>query len=104
MTIVPFLQRVSNVILNPIILLLFAVSFLYFVYGVVKFLQQEADGKGTEREEAKNSIKWGIVGMVIMFSVYGLINFVLASFGIQPTSKVNGSDVNIPTYITQPTQ
>ena len=82
MTIVPFLHRVSDLILNPIILLLFAVSFVYFIYGVIKFLSHEAGDK--TREEARSAIIWGIVGMVIMFSVYGIIGFVLNTFDIQP--------------------
>ena len=96
MTIVPFLQRVSNLILNPIILLLFAVSFLYFVYGVFKFLS--VDVADASRKESKNAIIWGIVGMVIMFSVYGILNFVLSTFGI-PAATVNGtgnSSLNLP--------
>ena len=94
MTIIPFLNQVNKVILNPIILLLFALSFLYFVYGIVIFLSKESDGKGNERAEAKNSIMWGIVGMVIMFSVYGIINFVITTFGIQK-SDVKYIDNNL---------
>lgn len=79
-TIVPFLNKVNDLILNPIILLLFAVSFVYFGYGVVKFLTLDAGD--SKRIEARSAIIWGIVGMVVMFSVYGLIRFVLATFGI----------------------
>lgn len=81
-TIVPFLNRVNEFILNPLILLMFGLSLVYFVYGVVKFLSADADDKGTTRSEARNSIMWGIVGMVIMFSVYGIIQFVLTTFGV----------------------
>ena len=84
MTIVPFLYKVNNLILNPLIALAFALAFVYFVYGVVRFLRLESGDKS--REEAKNAIMWGIVGMVIMFSVYGIIRFVLATFGVTPTS------------------
>ncbi len=80
LTIVPFLDNVNTLILNPILTLLFALSFLYFAYGVFKFLRLDAADKA--REEARNAILWGIVGMVIMFSVYGIIYFVLASFGL----------------------
>jgi hypothetical protein len=89
MTIVPFLQQVSGLILNPIILLLFALSFLYFVYGVFKYLSVDASDTGGKREEARDAIIWGIVGMVIMFSVYGIINFILTSFGIPSPSNLS---------------
>ena len=79
-TIVPFLQRVNGVILNPLILLAFSLAFLYFIYGIVKFLSLEGGDK--TRKEAQDAILYGIIGMVIMFSVYGIIKFVLATFGI----------------------
>ncbi len=85
MTIVRFLNKFNDLILNPLILLAFALSFAYFTYGVVKFLSVDVADKSTARAEARNSIMWGIVGMVIMFSVYGIIKFVLGSFGISPT-------------------
>ncbi|MFA5888997.1 MAG: hypothetical protein WCW47_01755 [Candidatus Paceibacterota bacterium] len=80
MTIIPFLNKVSDLILNPLILLAFGLAFVYFTYGVVKFLSLDAGDKS--RKEAQDAILWGLVGMVIMFSVYGIIKFVLASFGI----------------------
>ena len=80
MTIVPFLNRVNDVILNPLILLAFSLAFLYFFYGIVKFLS--LDGGDKTRKEAQDAILYGIIGMVIMFSVYGIIKFVLATFGI----------------------
>ena len=84
MTIVPFLNRVNQLILNPIIMLLFGVSLVVFLYGIVKFLTLDAGDTGTKRSEARSAILWGMVGMLIMFSVYGLIRFVLDTFGITP--------------------
>lgn len=83
MTIIPFLNKVNDLILNPLILLLFAISLVIFVYGIVKFLS--LDVTDSARKEARSSIIWGIVGMLIMFSVYGVINLVLETFGTNPT-------------------
>ena len=77
-----FLRRLDALIINPLILLLVAVSFVYFIYSVIRFLSIDPGDKGGKRIEARNSILWGIVGMLIMFSVYGIIHFVLATFGI----------------------
>jgi len=82
MDIVPFLNKVNELILNPLLALAFGLSSVYFFYGIVRFIRLEAGDKS--REEAKNAILWGIVGMVIMFSVYGIIRFVLATFGVTP--------------------
>ncbi len=94
MTIVPFLHNLNRLILNPLILLMFALAFLYFTYGAVRFLSADAGDKGNTRKEARDSMLWGIVGMVIMFSVYGLIRFVLNTFGVTVT---NPEVVNIIT-------
>lgn len=85
MTIISFLYNVNNLILNPLIELMFAISGVYFAYGVIKFLTIKSDDKGAGRIEARNAIIWGIVGMVIMFSVFGIIHFVLGTFGITPS-------------------
>ena len=62
---------------------MFALSFLYFTYSIVKFLRLEAGD--TSRNEARMAIIWGMFGMLIMFSVYGIINYlILPSFGITP--------------------
>jgi hypothetical protein len=87
MTIIPFLVKVNNLILNPLISLAFGLSFIYFFYGIVKFLSLEAGDKS--RKEAQDAIKWGLVGMVIMFSVFGIIRFVLATFGVTADPNAN---------------
>lgn len=84
MTIVPFLYNVNRLILNPLILLMFGLAFVYFIYGGIRFLSAEPGDKS--RIEARDSMMWGIVGMVIMVSVYGLIRFVLGTFGINVTN------------------
>lgn len=82
MTIVPFLVRVIDLIINPLILLVFSLAFLYFVYGIFNFLNLDMNAVDKSRKEARDAIIWGIVGMVIMFSVFGVIKFVMDTFGI----------------------
>lgn len=85
MTIVPFLFRVIDLIINPLILMAFGLAFLYFVYGVFNFLNLDMSAVDKSRKEARDAIIWGIVGMVIMFSVFGIIEFVMDTFGITKT-------------------
>ena len=83
MTIVPFLRDISRLILNPIIMLAFAVALLIFFWGIFQFINSEtADDK---REEGKRKIFYGLFGMFIMVSAYGLIRLVLGTFGISPS-------------------
>ncbi|MFZ2621295.1 MAG: hypothetical protein WAX37_02190 [Minisyncoccia bacterium] len=60
---------------------MFSLSAVYLIYNLVKFIGLEPGDKA--KIEARNGVMYGIAGMVIMFSVYGLIGFVLDSFGIR---------------------
>ncbi|MBI1974393.1 MAG: hypothetical protein HYS51_00835 [Candidatus Zambryskibacteria bacterium] len=76
------LNRINAYILNPLILLLFAVALLVFFWGIVQFIASEtADAK---RDEGKRKIFWGLFGMFIMISAYGLIRLILGTFSISP--------------------
>lgn len=80
MDISQFLNKINQFILNPLILLAFAVAFLVFFWGIVQFISsQTADAA---RDEGKRKIFWGLFGMFIMFSAYGLIRLILGTFGI----------------------
>ncbi len=70
---------IGKTIINPLIELLFAVAVVYFLWGVYNFIRQSQGGKS---EEGAQHILWGIIGMVIMLSVYAIINFILNTFGI----------------------
>ncbi len=69
---------------------MFALAFLYTVYGVFNFLRLDMSAADKSRSEARDAIVWGIVGMIIMFSVFGLIRFVMDTIG------VNAGDINSP--------
>ncbi len=80
MSIETLLGRINHYILNPIILLLFAIAFLVFFWGIFRFISTETSNDA--RENAKNRIFYGLIGMFVMFSAYGLINLILGTFGI----------------------
>ena len=84
MSIVGLLNQINALILNPLITLAFAVALLYFFWGIVEFINSETADKG--RETGRKKIMYGLLGMFIMFSAYGLIRLVLGTFGITPPS------------------
>lgn len=82
-----FLAKVVVQIVNPLILLLAASAFVVFVWGVFEFIKGAGDeGK---REEGRRAILWGIIGLVIIFGAYGIINVALGTFGIAPITKIS---------------
>ncbi|OHA94718.1 MAG: hypothetical protein A3C62_00115 [Candidatus Zambryskibacteria bacterium RIFCSPHIGHO2_02_FULL_39_16] len=80
MDISQFLNGINRLILNPLILLAFAVALIVFFWGIFQFIaSQTAD---TQRDEGKRKIFWGLFGMFIMISAFGLIRLILSTFGI----------------------
>lgn len=75
-----FLSKVVVEIVNPIILLLSALAFVVFIWGVYEFIAHAGDE--TKRKEGRQAILWGLVGLVIIFGAYGIINLALNTFGI----------------------
>ena len=69
---------VANIV-TPLVELLFALTVLLFVWGLFGFFINGDDT--TKREEGRQHILWGVVGMVIMVSVYGIIRLVANSVG-----------------------
>ncbi len=75
------LNKITDNILKPIVELLFALALIYFIFGIVLFIKNADNAE--KRKEGYNHIIWGVIGMFIMFSTIGIINFILATFGIK---------------------
>lgn len=82
-----FLGKVVVQIINPIILLLAATAFVVFVWGVFQFIAHA--GEETARSEGRKAILWGLIGFVIIFGAYGIINLALGTFNLPPIQKFN---------------
>ncbi|MHB8709979.1 MAG: hypothetical protein ACYC6X_00265 [Minisyncoccota bacterium] len=81
-----FVGRVVIQILNPLILLLAAGAFVLFVWGVFQFIRPE---NAEKRVEGRQAILWGIIGLVVIFGAYGIINFALGAFDLAPIQKIS---------------
>lgn len=76
--------RFTTYVIDPALLILAAAGFFYFVWGLVVFMF--ALSQGGDTKEGKDHMIWGIIGMVIMFSVAGIIALInnTFNFGIAP--------------------
>ncbi len=84
-----FLEKVVVQIVNPIILLLAASAIVVFLWGVFEFIAHSGDE--AKRTEGRSAIMWGIIGLVIIFGAYGIINLALNTFNIAPINKISGN-------------
>lgn len=74
------ISRINKVILNPLIGLMFAVALVVFLFGIFQMIAKSEDE--TARETGRRNIMYGVIGMVIMISVYGIIRIILGTFGL----------------------
>ena len=72
--IVPF----ANQVIVPII---GALAFLAFIWGIFRYFFRDA-ADATSRAEGRMFAIWGIIGLVVIFSLWGLVNIFLTTFGI----------------------
>jgi uncharacterized membrane protein len=78
-TAITFFHNVSNAILNPLITLLFAAALLVFLYGTFQFVR--GGDNDESRAQGKRHMFWGIFGLFIMVSVFGIIKFIATTIG-----------------------
>lgn len=71
---------VLNLVVVPVI---FSLAFAAFVWGVVKYFFLHG-GEETKRAEGRVFILWGVIGLVVLFSVWGFVNILLSTLGIAP--------------------
>jgi hypothetical protein len=72
---------IINVINSVLVPILIAVAFFTFLIGVYKyFILGAADDKS--RQTGRMYVLWGIIGLVVVFAVWGLVNFVAGVFDL----------------------
>lgn len=70
--------------LNTIVVpLIFVLAFLAFLWGVFNYFFLNA-GDESKRSEGRQFIFWGLLGMVVLFAVWGIVNILLSTLGIAP--------------------
>ncbi len=81
-----FKELVDNVfiggILQPLVPLLIGLGVVVFIYGVLILMFSE---DGEKKEEGKQYMLWGIIGIFVMVSVWGLVSILSGSFGLNNT-------------------
>jgi hypothetical protein len=75
-----FLKALLENIVNPTLILLFALAVLYFVWGVIDYIK--GDENGGDRTTGSRHIMYGVIGLFIMVSAYAIVQMVGRTFGL----------------------
>jgi uncharacterized membrane protein YidH (DUF202 family) len=90
--IITLMGSINRVIINPLIVFLFALAVVYFVYGLVRYLLTPDNEE--IRTSSKSHMLWGIFGMFIMIAVFGIMNILLKTVG-EENIKINNGDYTV---------
>ncbi len=73
-------DKVMSVIVIPIIEGLVVFTILIFIWGVVQMIMNSDDSDA--RKTGQNHVLWGVIGLVIMLSAYGIIQVIANTIGV----------------------
>ncbi len=74
-------EKLTTVIIDPLLALLFAAGLLVFMWGVFQFLVGVSN-ESDEKEEGKKHMLWGVLGMFIMVAALAIIRIITSTFGL----------------------
>ncbi len=90
-----FVDYLGCLLARSVVPVLFALAFVVFLWGVVQFIMNSADE--AERAKGKQFMLWGIIGLFVMFSVWGLVSIIQKT--VDPTAD---DKLFIPSLPKQP--
>lgn len=63
---------------TAVIPILFALAFIFFLVGMVRFFFSYNE---ENREKGRQFAVWGVVGLVVLFSLWGIVRLFLSVLG-----------------------
>src|SRR3989338_1473940 len=82
-------NAVNKVVVNPLIIFIFALALVIFIYGVAQYLLNPESEE--VRKQSKSHMIWGVVGMFIMVSVFGIMRIILNTIGESKKIKIQNT-------------
>lgn len=74
---------VSNLV-TMLVPLVISAAVLFFLYGLAKYMWSV----GEEKDAGKDIMIWGVIGLFVMVSVWGLVNLLSDTFDLDNTINV----------------
>ena len=90
----------KDTLIVPLINLILALALLVFLWGLVKYMYK--GDNDAERTKGKNFMAFGIVGLFVMVSVWGLVGILTGTFfGSGGPAGVNPPVPQLPSGVTK---
>lgn len=75
---------VIGVINTAVVPFIGALAFVFFIWSILKYFFFTNRGDTEKLKESHQFVLWGIIGLVVFFSVWGFVNLLLSTLGIKP--------------------
>lgn len=90
---------VTKFINDTLVYVIFALAFLFFLFGVFKYFFGSGKNAEENRREGGKFILWSIIAFAVMISVWGLVNLLVNTFGFNNQARPDlpcfeGNDCN----------
>ncbi len=82
------LSKINTTIINPVIAVLIGAAFVYFLYGVFEYIWKSKSDPNKVKE-GRLHMGWGLFGIFIMVSVFGLFRFLINTVPVSDRTKTN---------------
>jgi hypothetical protein len=94
----PYSSGIITVINSILVPVLFAIAFVTFLWGVYNYFILGADNEA-ERSKGKDFTLWGVIGFVVILSLWGIVNMVMSTFGFSATNVPAFPAIGTGTYV-----
>jgi|SRR3989338_5425900 len=92
-TVAGIVQKLIREVLQPLVYLLFGLATIIFLWGIIQYvIAQSGDEK--KLADAKRVMIWGIIGLFIMSSAWGIVSVLCNFFGTCPGGGGGGYQDN----------
>ncbi len=85
------IKNITTNIGGNLVILLSAAAFVLFLWGVVRFIFDRANGKDADLKKDKKAMGWGLGALFVLISIWGIIKMFQGFLGIE-----NSGDIVLP--------
>jgi len=77
----PYSDSIIGIINSILVPVLMAIAFITFLWGVFKYFIWGGENE-SEKAEGRKFAMWGIIGFVVILSLWGLVNILMGALGL----------------------
>jgi hypothetical protein len=83
-----FFKDAGGLINDILIPILLAIAFLVFIVGIVQYFLLAGKDNADGQEKGKSLILWGIIGFVLIVSIWGIVNLLAGGLGFDKVKTI----------------